>query len=180
MAAAEMTRTTPDEQHLPNQGLATPVVVPPQPDRWAEVVLLWSELGCPYERSYSLLRHAEALLASRGPRDVADRLLQEAADAAMRLGAEALAAEVRSLRQMAGLTGGPSPSKGLTRREEEILELLGRGLSNRQIGHTLFISDKTASVHVSNLLRKLGASSRLEAAAIAHLRTREEPPNSRA
>jgi DNA-binding NarL/FixJ family response regulator len=51
----------------------------------------------------------------------------------------------------------------LTARESQVLELIGQGLSNRQIGESLFISGKTASVHVSAILRKLGATSRTEA-----------------
>ena len=53
-------------------------------------------------------------------------------------------------------------------REREVLELLARGLSNREIGTELFITPKTASVHVSNILAKLGVSGRVEAAAVAH------------
>ena len=56
----------------------------------------------------------------------------------------------------------------LTERETEILALLAAGLTNRQIGERLFISPKTAGVHVSNILGKLGASNRGEAAALAH------------
>ncbi|NUP48952.1 MAG: helix-turn-helix transcriptional regulator [Catenulispora sp.] len=57
---------------------------------------------------------------------------------------------------------------GLTARELEVLALVAQGLSNRQIGEQLFISTKTASVHVSNILAKLGVSGRGEAAAVAH------------
>jgi DNA-binding NarL/FixJ family response regulator len=56
----------------------------------------------------------------------------------------------------------------LTERELEVLGLLAAGRSNQQIADTLFISRKTASVHVSNILSKLGAANRGEAAAIAH------------
>jgi DNA-binding NarL/FixJ family response regulator len=49
-----------------------------------------------------------------------------------------------------------------------VLSLLARGMSNREIGTELFITPKTASVHVSNILGKLGAASRTEAAAIAY------------
>ena len=57
---------------------------------------------------------------------------------------------------------------GLTPREREVLSLVAAGRTNRQIGAELFISEKTAGVHVSNILGKLGASGRTEAAAIAH------------
>ena len=57
---------------------------------------------------------------------------------------------------------------GLTPRELEVLRLVAEGRSNRQIAEELFISAKTASVHVSNILGKLGAANRGEAAALAH------------
>ena len=60
------------------------------------------------------------------------------------------------------------PLAGLTSRELEVLRLLAAGHSNKEIGTELFIATKTASVHVSNILAKLGAASRTEAAAIAH------------
>jgi DNA-binding NarL/FixJ family response regulator len=56
---------------------------------------------------------------------------------------------------------------GLTAREAEVLSLVAAGQTNRQIGEALFVSEKTASVHVSNILRKLGVSSRVDAAAVA-------------
>ena len=58
----------------------------------------------------------------------------------------------------------------LTDREEEVLLLVAQGLTNRQIGERLFISAKTVSVHVSNVLAKLGASGRAEAVSLAHQR----------
>jgi len=67
----------------------------------------------------------------------------------------------------AGTEDGSSSLAALTAREREVLRLMSRGLSNRQIGEELFISQKTASVHVSNILGKLGAATRTEAAAIA-------------
>jgi len=57
---------------------------------------------------------------------------------------------------------------GLTRREREVLRLLGQGLSNRDIGAALYISAKTASVHVTHILQKLNVSSRVQAAVAAH------------
>jgi DNA-binding NarL/FixJ family response regulator len=63
---------------------------------------------------------------------------------------------------------------GLTSREQEVLSLLARGYTDREIAATLVISVKTASVHVSHILRKLGAPNRQEAAAIAHRLTPPE------
>ncbi|MCR6689565.1 MAG: LuxR C-terminal-related transcriptional regulator [Cellulomonas sp.] len=71
------------------------------------------------------------------------------------------------------LTGAGAPAAGgevLTAREAEVLELVAQGLSNNQIGRALFISGKTVSVHVSNVLAKLGASGRAEAVDVAHRR----------
>ena len=61
----------------------------------------------------------------------------------------------------------PDAAVELTAREQQVLGLIAEGLSNRQIGERLFISRKTASVHVSAILRKLGVSSRTEAAVMA-------------
>ena len=73
-----------------------------------------------------------------------------------------------STRSQPGGYQGPGTLAGLTSREREVLRLLVEGRSNKEIVGALFISPKTASVHVSNILAKLGAASRTEAAAIAH------------
>ncbi|NEC76316.1 helix-turn-helix domain-containing protein, partial [Streptomyces rochei] len=62
----------------------------------------------------------------------------------------------------------PVEALGLTSRERDVLRLVSDGRTNRQIAEELFISPKTASVHVSNILAKLGVSGRGEAAAVAH------------
>ena len=59
------------------------------------------------------------------------------------------------------------PDRGLTRREREVLVLVSQGLTNREIAGNLFISEKTASVHVSNIMAKLEAANRTEAGAKA-------------
>jgi DNA-binding NarL/FixJ family response regulator len=100
-----------------------------------------------------------------------------------RMGARPRAAQVaRKLRErgVRGLARGSHPATranpaNLTARELEVLHLLVEGRSNRQIAEQLFISNKTASVHVTNLLAKLGVHSRLEAAAMARRLGLEQP-----
>jgi DNA-binding NarL/FixJ family response regulator len=64
--------------------------------------------------------------------------------------------------------GAPEDPFGLTPREREVLGLIAQGATNRQIGASLFMAEKTASVHVSRILAKLGVTSRTQAAAVAH------------
>lgn len=124
--------------------------------------------------AYARFRHAEALLAARGSRAAAAEALAEATTTAADLGAVPLATMAEELAARARLVvptrAAPSPL-GLTARETEIFELVGEGLTNAQIGEKLFISTKTVSVHVSNILRKLGLRSRIQAAAVAHRRS---------
>lgn len=90
---------------------------------------------------------------------------------AERLGAVPLLERIDGLIRRGRLATAPSDGERpspLTAREQDVLRLLARGRSNRQIGEELFITGKTASVHVSNILAKLGASSRTEAVAIAY------------
>jgi DNA-binding NarL/FixJ family response regulator len=124
---------------------------------------------------------AEAACAD-GDRDAAAAAARESAGIAVRLGAEPVLAEVRALARRARLPiddepAPPQPAEepadqlagfGLTDREREVLRLLAAGRSNPEIARELFISPKTASVHVSNILAKLGVSGRVEAAAVAH------------
>ena len=127
-------------------------------------------------------RHAEALLID-GDRASAATALVEAYRIATGLGArpltahiEALAArsrldltpdEDRAAQAPAGAATAPDDPFGLTRRERDVLPLLVKGRTNRQIAEELFISENTAGVHVSNILGKLGATTRTEAAGIA-------------
>jgi len=127
-----------------------------------------------YETARARWRLAEALLET-GQRDEAQREWQQAIDAADRLGARPLLAALTALGRRGRLSPGQGRPggrvdvlRGLTAREHEVLRLLAAGRTNREIATELFIAPKTASVHVSNILAKLGAASRTEAAAIAH------------
>jgi DNA-binding CsgD family transcriptional regulator len=142
---------------------------------WEAVVSAWDGLRRPYPLAYALLRAAEATVAD-DDRDEAAALLTRAAELTDRLGARPLRAEIDLLARRTRLTVGGAasggaagrPAFGLTAREQEVLRLVALGRSNRDIAEELFISAKTASVHVSNILGKLGVSSRGEAAATAH------------
>jgi DNA-binding CsgD family transcriptional regulator/tetratricopeptide (TPR) repeat protein len=129
-----------------------------------------------YEAARSRWRLAEALVEA-GDRDGAQEQWALAVAAADELGAAPLRRVLADLGRRARLSAGAvaarqgaghGPLDALTSREVEVLRLLAAGHSNREIAGTLFIAPKTASVHVSNILAKLGASSRTEAAAIAH------------
>jgi DNA-binding CsgD family transcriptional regulator len=128
--------------------------------------------GHVYEQARSRWRLAEALLGA-GRRDEAESAAAAAHQTAVRLGAEPLRAEVEALARRGRLDIGLAAQSGdgatgLTPREREVLRLVAAGRSNRQIADSLFISAKTASVHVSNILAKLGVHTRVEAAATAH------------
>lgn len=124
-------------------------------------------------RVYGRYRLAEDHLTA-GDRSAAEAELRCAVDEAQRLGAGLIIALLQDLSRRGGLAGMPEEpdaqhhGHGLTPREVEVLRLVSAGRSNRQIGEELFISAKTASVHVSNILAKLGVSGRGEAAALAH------------
>ncbi|MGY1770439.1 helix-turn-helix transcriptional regulator [Blastococcus sp. SYSU D00813] len=147
----------------------------PAPQAWRAAVDGFG-YGDVHEQARSRWRLAEALLAT-GDRDGAREALQLAADVAVRLGARPLQEAVTALARRArlavdvpGLGRLPDAAAVFTPREVEVLGLLARGRTNRQIGTELYISEKTASVHVSNILAKLGAGSRTEAVALAAAR----------
>ena len=174
------------------------------PEQWQAVVEEFDP-GFVYESARSRWRLAEALVEA-GRRNEAEQEYQKAAAAADRLGAAPLQAALADLARRARLSrhagpdgtrprgpGGGQPAgqpagqrrgplAGLTSRELEVLRLLAAGQSNKEIGAELFIATKTASVHVSNILAKLSAASRTEAAAIAHGEGlgRSGPPDDRA
>ena len=152
----------------------------PRPGLWSDAATAWDRVERPPLAAYCRWREAEALVAAGASRTDASVPLADAYAIAIRLGAKPLARELELLAQRARLDLAPPATRsddgtqsveqmlGLTRREAEVLTLVARGYTNREIAATLVISVKTASVHVSHILRKLGATNRLEAAAIAH------------
>jgi DNA-binding NarL/FixJ family response regulator len=144
----------------------------PLEQAWVEAVRQFEGYGHAFETARSRARLAAVLSAAGDPRAEAEA--SAAAEVATRLGAAPLMAELRPL--VRGGTGRPTARAGepagehLTPREREILSLVALGRSNKQIGTQLFISAKTASVHVSNIMAKLGATGRGEAVAVARQR----------
>jgi len=120
---------------------------------------------------YAALRLGQHLVAAR-ERVEAKQVLAIASEEAVALGSTLLTDRIAALSQRAGFvvtsSAEASPVAGLTPRELEVLQLVADGRSNGEIASALFISTKTASVHVSNILAKLGVSGRGEAAAVAH------------
>jgi DNA-binding CsgD family transcriptional regulator/tetratricopeptide (TPR) repeat protein len=186
------TRVDPDAVAAVLPDLARPTALTEAYARWIEAALaggdpqLWAAAETAFagqERPLQLAeirsRRAEALLAAGGGPDVresAGRLFCLALEAATRSGAVPLADAVAEVAQRARLLPGPAAGPGedpaaswhLTAREKDVLHLVARGRTNRQIAEELFISPKTASVHVSNILAKLQVATRTEAAALAH------------
>jgi DNA-binding CsgD family transcriptional regulator/tetratricopeptide (TPR) repeat protein len=150
---------------------------------WATAAAAAHELRHPHDQAYSRFRQAEALLLARGSRAAAQAAAVEAHRIASDLGAAPLQREIEQLavRSRLDLASRPVVSQRafgaspvgrenpfrLTPREQDVLERITLGHTNREIAADLFISEKTASVHVSNIKSKLGANGRAEMAAIA-------------
>jgi DNA-binding CsgD family transcriptional regulator len=116
--------------------------------------------------AHTAYEYGRFLLArGRGDREQAEALLSEAASMAARIGMATLLGRIQSLGARTASSGGPD---GLSPREVQILGLIARGLSNREIGRTLSISEHTAANHIRSILRKTGCANRTEAASYAH------------
>ncbi len=162
-----------------------------RPEAWSEAATAWDRLERPPLAAYCRWRQAETLVAAGASRTEASTPLRQAYTVAARIGAKPLLRELELLAQRSRLDLAPpdreSPDRrqgleealGLTAREAEVLNLVARGDTNREIAQTLVISVKTASVHVSNILRKLDAATRVEAAAIAHQVATPDDPDLR-
>jgi DNA-binding CsgD family transcriptional regulator len=150
---------------------------PPRPDLWQTAAACWTALGDPYWTAVAQRHLAETAFATDDLTTAADAL-QDAHRTAVQLGAARLVADIDAFSRRSRLAveaprapvlaAASVDRLGLTSREAEVLGLVAAGHTNRQIGERLYVSEKTASVHVSNILRKLGVTSRVDAAAIAH------------
>lgn len=151
---------------------------PDEAAMWAEAIEKCQVAGARWDEAVSRWRCARALLTAGSPRPAAAELLREAHLRAVELGARPLQHDIETLATMARITlrqpvpiagtpQGPAALARLTARERQILTFLLAGRSNAEIAKELVISEKTVSVHVSNILRKTGTSSRVEAAALA-------------
>jgi ATP/maltotriose-dependent transcriptional regulator MalT len=157
---------------------------------WTAAASAWDAVPMPYPAARARARAGEAILLVRGPRDEAASLLRDAHASAAALGAAPLREHIEAVAGRARIelatrpsakeqrpepaategtadTRGPAEILGLSAREWEVLELVAAGRSNGEIAEELFISPKTASVHVTHILNKLGVNSRVEAATIA-------------
>jgi DNA-binding CsgD family transcriptional regulator len=149
------------------------------PAAWRAAAQAWQDLSCPHRAGYAWWRQAQAQLDAGQPATTATAALRAAAAAAD--GHAPLLTQIRLLAERARIPlqppaaatpTTPSPAAapapyGLTGRELAVLRLLAAGRTNAQIGAELYISPKTAGVHVSSILRKLGVSGRVQAAALA-------------
>jgi DNA-binding CsgD family transcriptional regulator/tetratricopeptide (TPR) repeat protein len=153
------------------------------PAAWSRAARRFEEFGAVYRMAYARFREAQAMLGTSRARTKASGPLAEAYRIALRLGAVPLRNDIEAVARRTRIdlprpdtaalpTGGSATSGadrfGLTRREREVLELLAAGSTNRQIASILYITEKTAGAHVSNILSKLDARGRTEAAAVAH------------
>jgi ATP/maltotriose-dependent transcriptional regulator MalT len=146
----------------------------PEPQLWSRTAERNDAIGNRIGAADARLREAEALM-QRG--ELATEPLRAAHAAAGECGALPLREECEAVARRARVALGeerraPEPAAddpfGLTPREREVLELVAAGRTNRQIGEQLFMSEKTASVHVSRILAKLEVRTRGEAGAVAH------------
>ncbi len=150
---------------------------------WAALAARWEHHGTAFQAAYCRWRAAELVLAGGGARGAVSGMLADAHRTAVRLGAEPLRREIADLARRArvGLEderagsgaveapAAPSAAEqiGLTARELDVLRLMASGSTNREIASELYISQKTVTVHVTRILAKLDARTRVEAAGVA-------------
>lgn len=138
-------------------------------DRWAAAVDAWRADGHRHELASALVSLAEAHAAAGDRASAADAAAESVAIASA-LGAVPLIEAADTLQRRLGISpSGSAPERDelLTAREREVLRLVAEGHTNGRIAADLYISPKTASVHVSRIIAKLEVSNRGEAAAVA-------------
>ncbi|HTY19965.1 MAG TPA: LuxR C-terminal-related transcriptional regulator, partial [Myxococcota bacterium] len=173
-AAGEGRLPEPDARVLTGEAERSRLEPLPDAVRWRAAAAAWEALARPFDAAYARWREAQALANARGPRAELEHALSCAHASAKVVGTPQLVERIEQLARrsrvllpgMRDAGGGAFPD--LTPREREVLALVAEGRTNREIAQALFITDKTASVHVSNILGKLGAANRGEAAALAH------------
>ncbi|KUL32673.1 LuxR family transcriptional regulator [Actinoplanes awajinensis] len=151
------------------------------PEPWARAAAIWDRRQQPYPAAYSRLRHAEAALQRRGRRATAIAGLRQAYATTIAMGARPLANEIRGIAQRFRVSladdadtvamAPPEPDQGdelsvLTGREREVLEAVAEGLTNREIGEQLFISERTVGVHLGHIFDKLQVRTRVQASRV--------------
>jgi DNA-binding CsgD family transcriptional regulator len=146
----------------------------PDSDAWAHAADHWEALAMPYPYAYARWQQARALATRQRDRQGIAALRAEALAIAERLGAHPLRAAILGLRLEVSRVTASSPLDALTPRERDVVKLVIQGHSNRQIASMLGITEGTASVHVSRILRKLGAASRGQVIAMF---ARGDPPS---
>jgi DNA-binding CsgD family transcriptional regulator len=140
------------------------------PEAWTAAASAWEALSMPHDAAYCWWRAAEALVALGADKEKIRAALHAAhrlSDSHLLLRDEVakVAAHARiPILDASNLGGNIARERGLTAQETEVLRLLAGGFTNAEIGTALFISPKTASVHITHLLRKLQLSNRTEAA----------------
>ncbi|WP_269211521.1 AAA family ATPase [Nocardioides sp. cx-169] len=152
-------------------------------EAWVAAAAAWERLDRPFPAAYARWREAEVRVLGKQTGERPVTAVRRAHAAATTLGAHRLVQEVELLArwgrvdlvEVATDAGPVTGYPGLTAREDEILQCLMAGRTNREIGDDLFISVKTVSVHVSNILRKQGVASREEAARLGHRHRRAAP-----
>jgi DNA-binding CsgD family transcriptional regulator len=151
------------------------------PEPWAKAADAWERRNHPYPAAYSRLRQAEAALRRKGRRAAAIAALRQAYATAQAMGAQPFAAEIAAVAARARVAlindddtiAMPPPADHagdelsvLTSREREVLAAVAEGLTNREIGQRLFISERTVGVHVGHIFDKLQVRSRVQASRV--------------
>ena len=149
------------------------------PEPWARAAAVWDRRNQPYPAAYSRLRQAEASFARKARRGTATAAIRQAYAIACTMGARPFAAEITAVaaRARVALTGDdPAPIRsaanghgelgGLTERERQVLAAVAEGLTNREIGQRLYISERTVGVHVGHIFDKLQVRTRVQASRV--------------